>query len=135
MNNKQRKILTKAWHNLMIGMGAHVPEKYSKVNIFGLEFYTYGYDLMTKYGPLTAYLDVEDDSFNILTKYLNCDLLPDNIPNKVYNRVPINGITFNGYAGKWNLHLGKVSKDSDLAPYLETMQNMFRGLTDLPVKV
>ena len=129
MNNKQRKILSEAFHNLLVGMGAKVSEKYSKVSIFGLEFHTYGYDLMTKYGPLTAYLDVEDDSFNILTKYLDPDQLPGNIPNKVYNPIPINGITFNGYAGKWNLHLGKIKGSDSLAPYLETMNNMFRGLT------
>lgn len=128
MNNKQRKILKDAWHNLMIGLGAKVSEKHSKVTVFGLEFYTYGYDLMTRYGPLTAYLDVEDDSFNILTRYLNPDLLPNNVPNRVYNPIPINGISFNGYAGKWNLHLGKIKGNDSLAPYLDTMAHMFRDL-------
>lgn len=128
MNNKQRKILTEAWHKLMIGLGAKVSEKHSKVTVFGLEFYTYGYDLMTKYGPLTAYLDVEDDSFNILTKYLDTDKLPGNIPNRVYPDETINGISFNGYAGKWNLHLGKITGKDSLAPYLQTMENMFSNL-------
>lgn len=79
MNEKQRKVFLKAFNDLLVGMGATKAEKHSKVNVFGLEFYTYGYHLMTKYGPLTAYIDVEDNSFNILTKFLNCDLLPGNI--------------------------------------------------------